>query len=99
MSAGTLEHALGAIARRRERGSAGADAANDPLGALVSRSKIMVEADIAERRRRQDHRIVFEDPATGSLTDLRASSPCTASAPCRACSTRPTASSSPSTSA
>ncbi len=43
------------------------------LDALVSRLKIMAEADIAERRRHQDGHIEFEHPSTGALTDLRAS--------------------------
>lgn len=40
---------------------------------VVSRLKIMGEADIAERRRHQDGRIEFEDPETGSVSDLRVS--------------------------
>ena len=47
-----------------------------PLGELdgvVSRLKIMAEADISERRRHQDGRIAFENPASGGITDLRAS--------------------------
>lgn len=43
------------------------------LSSVVSRLKIMAEADIAERRRHQDGRIDFEHPVTGGLTDLRAS--------------------------
>ncbi len=46
---------------------------SDELPALVSRLKIMSEADIAERRRHQDGRIEFEHPETGGITDLRAS--------------------------
>ena len=43
------------------------------LPAVVSRLKIMAEADIAERRRHQDGRLEFEHPDTGAITDLRAS--------------------------
>ena len=45
----------------------------DELPALVSRLKIMADADIVERRRHQDGRIAFEDPTTGAISDLRAS--------------------------
>ncbi len=43
------------------------------LDAVVSRMKIMAEADIAERRRHQDGRIEFEDPFSGLISDLRVS--------------------------
>lgn len=43
------------------------------IDGIMSRLKIMAEADIAERRRHQDGRIAFEDPASGTVTDLRAS--------------------------
>ena len=43
------------------------------LDAIVSRLKIMAEADIVERRRHQDGRIQFEDPDNGSFADLRVS--------------------------
>ena len=43
------------------------------LDAVVSRMKIMAEADISERRRHQDGRIEFEDPFSGSMSDLRVS--------------------------
>jgi type IV pilus assembly protein PilB len=43
------------------------------LDAVVSRMKIMAEADIAERRRHQDGRIEFEDPFSGAMSDLRVS--------------------------
>lgn len=41
--------------------------------AVVSRIKVLAGADIAERRRHQDGRIKFEDPATGATADIRAS--------------------------
>lgn len=41
--------------------------------ALTSRIKVMAGASIAERRRHQDGRIRFEDPASGQNADLRAS--------------------------
>lgn len=40
---------------------------------LISRFKILAGADITEKRRHQDGRIVFEDPSTGQPVDLRAS--------------------------
>lgn len=43
------------------------------LDAMISRLKIMAEADIAERRLHQDGRIEFEDPFSGTITDLRVS--------------------------
>ncbi len=45
----------------------------EQLDAMVSRLKIMAEANIAERRKHQDGRINFEDPETGGITELRAS--------------------------
>ena len=47
--------------------------ATEELQSVVSRLKIMAEADIVERRRHQDGRIEFENPDTGSVSDLRAS--------------------------
>jgi type IV pilus assembly protein PilB len=41
--------------------------------ALASRIKVMAGTDIAEKRRHQDGRIVFEDPATGLKSDIRVS--------------------------
>lgn len=46
---------------------------SEELQGIVSRLKVMAEADIAERRRHQDGRIAFEDPDTGGISDLRAS--------------------------
>ena len=43
------------------------------LDTVVTRLKIMADADIAERRRHQDGRVEFEDPSSGAITDLRAS--------------------------
>jgi len=40
---------------------------------LVSRIKVMAGADIAEKRRHQDGRIVFEDPESGLKSDIRVS--------------------------
>ncbi|MCB1755169.1 MAG: Flp pilus assembly complex ATPase component TadA [Gammaproteobacteria bacterium] len=40
---------------------------------LISRFKILAGADITEKRRHQDGRILFEDPNTGHNVDLRAS--------------------------
>ena len=45
----------------------------EELPSLVSRLKIMADADIVERRRHQDGRIAFEDPSSGTISDLRAS--------------------------
>lgn len=45
----------------------------EQLDAMVSRLKIMAEADISERRKHQDGRIDFENPETGSVSELRAS--------------------------
>lgn len=46
---------------------------SEELQPLVSRLKILAEADIVERRRHQDGRIEFEDPDTGAISDLRVS--------------------------
>jgi type IV pilus assembly protein PilB len=43
------------------------------LQPIVSRLKILAEADIVERRRHQDGRLEFEDPDNGSISDLRVS--------------------------
>ena len=40
---------------------------------ITTRLKVMAEADIAERRRHQDGRILYESPATGMTLDLRVS--------------------------
>jgi len=40
---------------------------------LATRLKVMAEADIAERRRHQDGRILYESPLTGMSLDLRVS--------------------------
>lgn len=40
---------------------------------ITTRLKVMAEADIAERRRHQDGRILYESPATGLSLDLRVS--------------------------
>lgn len=40
---------------------------------ITTRLKVMAEADIAERRRHQDGRILYESPATGLALDLRVS--------------------------
>ncbi len=45
----------------------------DILPALTSRLKVLASADIAEKRRHQGGRILFEDPATGLRADVRAS--------------------------
>lgn len=45
----------------------------DLAPSIASRIKIMAEADIAERRRHQDGRIIFERPGTGEEIDLRVS--------------------------
>lgn len=41
--------------------------------AMSSRIKILAKADITERRRHQDGRILFEDPQQGIVFDMRAS--------------------------
>ena len=46
---------------------------HEELDGFITRLKIMADADISERRRHQDGRIVFEDPSSGTITDLRAS--------------------------
>ncbi len=50
-----------------------ADFSHDKLAAVVSRLKVLAEADISERRRHQDGRVLFEDPKSGSIFDMRAS--------------------------
>ncbi len=40
---------------------------------VVSRLKVMAKADIAEKRRHQDGRILYESPTTGKTLDLRVS--------------------------
>ena len=45
----------------------------DIAGAVATRLKVMAEADIAERRRHQDGRILYESAATGMSLDLRVS--------------------------
>jgi type IV pilus assembly protein PilB len=42
--------------------------------AVVSRVKVLAKADIAEKRRHQDGRMLFEDAQTGNTFDLRMSS-------------------------
>lgn len=41
--------------------------------AVSTRIKVLSEADVAEKRRHQDGRILFEDPRTGANIDMRAS--------------------------
>ena len=45
----------------------------DLAPAITTRLKVMAEADIAERRRHQDGRILYESAATGVALDLRVS--------------------------
>lgn len=45
----------------------------DLAAPVATRLKVMAEADIAERRRHQDGRILYESPATGLSLDLRVS--------------------------
>ncbi len=45
----------------------------DLAPSIATRLKVMAEADIAERRRHQDGRILYESPATGLTLDLRVS--------------------------
>ncbi len=45
----------------------------DLAAAVTTRLKVMAEADIAERRRHQDGRILYESAATGMTLDLRVS--------------------------
>ncbi|MEE4299370.1 MAG: GspE/PulE family protein [Pseudomonadales bacterium] len=40
---------------------------------LISRLKVLGEADISERRRHQDGKLEFHDPTTGQTIDIRAS--------------------------
>ncbi|MEM9530922.1 MAG: ATPase, T2SS/T4P/T4SS family [Pseudomonadota bacterium] len=50
-----------------------AEFSHDKLQGVVSRLKVLAEADISERRRHQDGRILFEDPTSGAVYDMRAS--------------------------
>lgn len=45
----------------------------DSASALVSRIKIMAGADIAEKRRHQDGRVLYEQPVNNNAVDMRAS--------------------------
>ncbi len=45
----------------------------EEYSAIVARLKIMANANVTEKRRHQDGRILFEDPTTGTTLDLRAS--------------------------
>ncbi|MDT8441165.1 MAG: ATPase, T2SS/T4P/T4SS family [Desulfuromonadales bacterium] len=45
----------------------------DLAAPITTRLKVMAEADIAERRRHQDGRILYENVTTGSTLDLRVS--------------------------
>lgn len=45
----------------------------DALAGVTSRLKVLATADIAEKRRHQDGRILYEHPRTGETVDLRAS--------------------------
>ncbi|MEE9321319.1 MAG: ATPase, T2SS/T4P/T4SS family [Granulosicoccus sp.] len=45
----------------------------DEMLSLVSRLKVMADADIVERRRHQNGRIAFENPKTGQHYNIRAS--------------------------
>ena len=45
----------------------------DLAAPIATRMKVMAEADIAERRRHQDGRILYESAATGMTLDLRVS--------------------------
>lgn len=49
------------------------DMSMDIAGPLTSRIKILAKADIADKRRHQGGRILFEDRFSGSALDLRAS--------------------------
>ncbi|RPI43465.1 MAG: type II/IV secretion system protein [Betaproteobacteria bacterium] len=46
----------------------------DLTAAVISRVKVLAKADIAEKRRHQDGRMLFEDPESGKNFDLRMSS-------------------------
>ena len=46
---------------------------HEELSAVVSRIKILAEADISERRRHQEGRIEFTSPSSGKVTDLSVS--------------------------
>jgi type IV pilus assembly protein PilB len=43
------------------------------MPAVLGRLKVLARADLAEKRRHQDGRILFEDPDTGVATDIRCS--------------------------
>jgi type IV pilus assembly protein PilB len=45
----------------------------DLLSAVTSRIKILANADIAEKRRHQDGRLIYEDRPSGTTIDMRAS--------------------------
>lgn len=45
----------------------------DLATSITSRLKVLANADIAERRRHQDGRILYEDPQRGLMIDMRAS--------------------------
>lgn len=45
----------------------------DLAASMTSRLKVLANADIAERRRHQDGRILYEDPQRGIMIDMRAS--------------------------
>ena len=45
----------------------------DSMATVTSRMKILAGADISEKRRHQDGRILYEDPRTGATLDIRAS--------------------------
>ncbi|MFO1349964.1 MAG: ATPase, T2SS/T4P/T4SS family [Gammaproteobacteria bacterium] len=49
------------------------DLDKDLAAVVTSRIKVLARADIAEKRRHQGGRIVFEDPKTGHSVDLRVS--------------------------
>ena len=49
------------------------DFGNDMTPSLTARLKVMAHADIAEKRRHQGGRILFEDKKTGLAMDIRAS--------------------------
>ncbi len=47
--------------------------ASETLPGVVTRLKVLAKADISEKRRHQDGRILYEDPRTGAVCDMRAS--------------------------
>ncbi len=49
------------------------DYAREDHSAVTTRIKVLAEADVSEKRRHQDGRILFEDPRTGANFDMRAS--------------------------